>query len=389
MMILATVFFVCISLIVFIYGLYGPILYIIRSFVRRNKANHESTESGLPSVSLIIPAYNEEGWIEQKIDNSLNLNYPKSKLEVIVVTDGSTDDTPLFASAFRDEIIFMHEAPRKGKISAMDRAAMVAGNDILVYTDANTTLNDDALLHIAEHFEHEDVGMVSGEKRVLAKADGESAQGEGLYWKYESWLKKLDSDVATVIGVAGELFAIKKALYQTLPADTLLDDFMLSSKVIEQGYRVAYEKKAVATEYGSTSYLEEWKRKVRICAGGLQASVRSRALFNFSRFGFKSFCFLVHRVSRWTIAPLALLVSYVCSAMLVTQSNLFAIYFILGSVALGLTIFSIYTNKKNLPKLLLLIVYFTFMHISAIAGWFRYLSGKQQVNWERAVRITG
>lgn len=355
----------------------------------RNESKSVDTNDyfDLPTLSLIIPAFNEENWIDKKIRNSLDLEYPESKIEIIVVTDGSTDSTNTNAARYGEDIILLHQQARNGKINAMDRAARIANNELLVFTDANTLLNPAALVHISKEFSNTNVGMVSGEKSVKANMDGESATGEGIYWRYESWLKKLDSDVSSVIGAAGELFAIRSDLYDTLPEDTILDDFMLSSRVISLGYKVAYQPKAVATEYGSSSYKEEWKRKVRICAGGLQSTLRSLSLFNVKRHGISSFSFLVHRVARWTLAPLALLISYLTSVILIPSSPFYALYFFIGSFALLVTYYAIHKNEKNLPKPLLLIVYFTFMHLSAIAGWFRYLGNNQSVNWERSARL--
>ena len=343
-------FIVCITTIVFVYGMYGPIMTFLKMLKTKKEKVYFSHSTELPSISLIIPAFNEEDWIAKKINNSLWLNYPSKKLEIIVITDGSTDNTNLIASTYEDEIMLLHDSARNGKIKAMDRAAKIANNDILVFTDANTILNTDALIHIGKNFNMNNVGMVSGEKKVRSMSNGESAEGEGMYWKYESWLKKLDSDVSSVIGAAGELFAIRAELYDTMPSDTLLDDFMLSSRVIEFGYNVVYEPKAYATEYGSASYKDEWKRKVRICAGGIQSIIRSSFLFDFRQYGIKSFSFIVHRASRWTLAPLALLLSYILSGFLFYESNIYSLYFLLGSFSLVLTIYSISKNQRFLPK---------------------------------------
>ncbi|MCG8373481.1 MAG: glycosyltransferase family 2 protein [Balneolales bacterium] len=381
------IFALSVIVIVFVYVLYGPIMTIFKYVLKKRRISGSLETSDLPTISVIIPAYNEEAWIEQKIMNSFHLTYPEGKKEIIVVTDGSDDRTNEIASKFGDQILLLHQSARNGKIKAMDRAARIANSEILVFTDANTDLNEDALFHIAKNYKDPEVGMVAGEKKVLAKKEGEAANGEGLYWKYESWLKKLDSEVASVIGAAGELFSIRADLYDSLPGDTLLDDFMLSTRVIEQGYRVVYEPQACAMEYGSVSYKEEWKRKVRICAGGVQSVIRSSRLFNVSRYGLKSFAFTFHRASRWTMAPMALILSYISSGYLMLHSIFYLAFFLSGTFALGLTYLAIEKNIKNLPKPLLLIVYFTFMHLSAIAGWFRYFGKKQHVNWERSLRI--
>ena len=379
-------FILSIVTIFVIYVLYGPIMVLFK-WLKTENDNRPEFKENLPTISLIIPAFNEEGWINSKIKNSLSLDYPKNKLEVIVVTDGSTDKTSTIVSAYSDQVMLLNSFERNGKISAMDRASRIANNDILVFTDANTELNENCLKNIAKHFHNPRTGMVSGEKKVIASRNGESASGEGLYWKYESWLKTLDSEVASVIGAAGELFAIRSSLYEKLPSDTLLDDFMLSSRLLEKGYKVVYEPNAIALEYGSASYKEEWKRKVRICAGGIQSIKRSAGLFNIRLYGLVSFAFIVHRVSRWTIAPLALLTTLFSSLVLRSESIFYFIYFIIAMASLALTFLAVQKNLKNLPKPLLLIVYFTFMHISAIAGWFRYFGKTQSVNWERAARL--
>ncbi|GAB5409023.1 MAG: glycosyltransferase family 2 protein [Balneolaceae bacterium] len=379
-------FAISLFILLFVYVLYGPIMVVFKRLKSRKSLNSSNSDK-LPTISLIVPAFNEEGWIRNKIENSFELEYPSEKIEIIVVSDGSSDQTASIVSEYGDRIVHIHSPERKGKIDAMDRASLIANNDILIFTDANTDLNKSCILNIARHFDKSDVGMVAGEKKVLATKEGESASGEGLYWKYESWLKSLDSDVASVIGAAGELFAIRSNLYERLPNDTLLDDFMLSTRVLEKSFRIVYEPKALAIEYGSASYKEEWKRKVRICAGGIQSIIRSSRLFDMSTYGLKSFAFIVHRASRWTIAPLALVISFITSLILSSESWFYQAYFGLGVFALLITYLAIQKNLKNLPKPLLLIVYFTFMHISAIAGWFRYFSNNQSVNWEKAARI--
>lgn len=342
----------------------------------------------MKSISVIIPAFNEGDCLTSKILNTLNLNYPTLKREIIVVTDGSDDSSVEIVDGFGYKVSHLHEKERRGKIAAMQRGAEAAKNDILVFTDANTDLNSDALIHIERSFRDHKVGMVAGEKRVMSTKIGESAAGEGMYWKYESWLKKLDSEAGSVIGAAGELFAIRRDLYEPIPSDSLLDDFMLSSVVLRKGYKVAYQPLASATEYGSESYLEEWKRKVRICAGGVQSIVRSADLFNPFKYGIKSVSFAIHRAARWTIAPLSLLLMYLASMLLSGSSVIYFSSFILFNLILIITYWAVINNKKNLPRLVLLPVYFTFMHASAIAGWFRYFSGTQSVNWERAKRIS-
>ncbi len=183
-------------------------------------------------------------------------------------------------------------------------------------------LNKEAVREIVKHFQNPSVGCVAGEKRVITLSkDGASAAGEGIYWKYESLLKKFDYRLHSAVGAAGELFAIRKELHQEVEKDTLLDDFVISLRIAQKGYKIAYEPNAYATESASASIAEEMKRKVRISAGGLQSIVRLQSLFNVFKYGVLSFQFISHRVLRWTITPLLLLLLVPLNVLLTLRSN--------------------------------------------------------------------
>jgi poly-beta-1,6-N-acetyl-D-glucosamine synthase len=338
-----------------------------------------------PHITLIIAAYNEENCIAQKIQNSLELKYPLEKKSILVITDGSTDSTPTIARTF-ESIQVLHESARKGKMAAIDRAVEFAKGEILVFSDANTDLNLESLQFIASAFRDSNIGMVAGEKRVHSSGDNQSVANEGLYWKYESWLKKLDSDTSTVVGAAGELFAIRKSLYKPLPSDTILDDFMLSMEVIKAGFRIKYVPEAYAIETSSVDLKEEWKRKVRISAGGIQSTFRSFEIANPFKFGITSYSYLIHRIARWTIAPLAT-VTLILSAILLGFENVYYIPISLGAVGItAATIYGIQYGEIPLPSIFKTLAYFLLMNFSVLVGWFRYARGKQSVLWEKAKR---
>lgn len=261
-----------------------------------------------PEITMLVAAYNEKDYIREKIQNSLHLDYPQDKLKFIFITDGSSDETPEIISAF-SEIQLLHQPAREGKIAAVHRAMEYVKTDYVVYTDANTNLNKDALKLMVRHFADPTVGAVAGEKRVIsADADVASGAGEGFYWKYESKLKQWDSELHSVVGAAGELFAIRSSLYQPVPKDTIIEDFYMTLCIAKKGYRVVYEPEAYAEETPSASVKEELKRKVRIAAGGIQAIIRLNDLLNPLQYGVLSFQYVSHRVLRWTVAPLALLI---------------------------------------------------------------------------------
>ena len=338
-----------------------------------------------PSITLLIAAYNEESCLAKKIENSLSLAYPNDKKQIVVITDGSNDSSFEICQQFV-EVTALHQPERRGKMAAIDRAMETITTDIVVFSDANTDLNITSLTHIAEAFADPKVGMVAGEKRVTSANSESGIANEGLYWKYESWLKKLDSDTTTVVGAAGELFAIRTSLHKPLPSDTILDDFMLSMEVIKAGYRIKYVPEAYAIESSSLNLAEEWKRKVRISAGGIQSTVRSFSIANPFKYGWISFSYLVHRIARWTIAPLALLISLISSMGLVFVDIDYAPISILSLLAVLFTLISIKKGVIFLPGPLKTIIYFLFMNFSVIAGWFRYAKGSQTVLWEKAKR---
>ncbi len=343
----------------------------------------------LPGCTLLIAAYNEEDFITEKIRNTLALEYPDGKLEIIFITDGSTDRTPDILKEYK-QIMVLHQDKRKGKVAAMHRAMEYVKTEIIIFTDANTLLNKDALIKISRHYADEKVGGIAGEKRVHSneKADA-GAAGEGFYWKYESLLKKWDSELYSTIGAAGELFSVRRNLYSPISDDTILDDFMISMLIAAKGYRIVYEPEAFAIETASENISEELKRKVRIAAGGIQSVLRLKALLNIFKYGLLSFQYISHRVLRWTITPFLLIIVLIINILICIQ-NPDMIYY---SLLLGQGIFYLLAllglefEKKELRfKIFFVPYYFCVMNYAAIVGLKRYLRNKQSAIWEKASR---
>ncbi|MHA4808126.1 glycosyltransferase family 2 protein [Flavitalea flava] len=377
---------------------------------RIKKPARGTNESGFfPKVSFMVAAYNEADFIENKILNSLQQNYP-GPIEFLFVTDGSDDGTPEIVqrmSATYPALRLFHLPGRKGKSAAMDRAVTFATGEILIFSDANTLLNKEATSRIVRHYANPQVGGVAGEKKVVSRWENagitrtgqatienteagtgeEVGAGEGLYWKYESFLKKIDSDFYSVVGAAGELFSLRKDLYEPLSADIILDDFVLSLKVAQKGYRVRYEPDAYAMELPSFSLRDEQKRKVRIAAGGFQSIVLLSPLLLFWRQPRLSFLYISHRVLRWAVTPFCLVIAFVSNLILCLQQGHFLYYlFFAAQLAFyGMAALAAGIPGKQ-PKILKLPYYFTFMNISVIWGFFRFLRGRQSAVWEKAKR---
>ncbi|HEU4471526.1 MAG TPA: glycosyltransferase family 2 protein [Flavisolibacter sp.] len=368
------------------YAGYALIIWLLNKFKKSSPPPEIKTY--LPSVSFIVAAYNEEDFIQKKIENSLEQDYPRELIEFIFITDGSTDNTAGIISRY-PPIQLMHEPARRGKSAAINRAVQAASNDILIFSDANTMLNKGATAYIARHYHHPRIGGVAGEKKVVddaGSADGVGV-GEGLYWKYESTLKKLDSDFYSVVGAAGELFSLRRELYEPIPDNIILDDFVISIKAAQKGYRIVYEPQAYAMESPSFSLGDEKKRKVRIAAGGFQAIGIFSSLLYFWKQPKLSFLYISHRLLRWTLSPLCFILAFVSNAMLCIGSGgpvyqfLFAIQLLFYCMAiLG------FTPRGSKLKAFKLPYYFTFMNLAVVLGFFRFIRGRQSAVWEKAKR---
>jgi biofilm PGA synthesis N-glycosyltransferase PgaC len=367
---------------------YGMIIYILSKLKRRSSLVTIQTDSELPVVTLLVAAYNEEAYILDKIHNTLALDYPKNKLKLFFVTDGSNDRTPEIIRNF-PEIEVFHSPERRGKIHAVNRVMKHVSTPIVVFCDANTALNPEALKLIVRHYQDPTVGGVAGEKRILSKdKDNASGSGEGLYWKYESFLKKKDAEVYSIVGAAGELFSIRTELFEEPAENMLIEDFYLSLRIAANGYRFAYEPDAFASETASASVGEEWKRKVRISAGGFQAMYKLSYLLNPFRYGILTFQYVSHRVLRWTLAPLFLPLILISSLYLAILGIGFYQMMFVAQVAFYLLAALGYAlrDRKIGIKGFFVPYYFVVMNLSVYAGLVRLLRGRQSVVWEKAKR---
>ena len=391
---LKVLFYFSILLIVYTYVGYGAVLWLmvkIKSAFSPKDKKGEPDEN-YPEATLLIAAYNEEAVIAEKMKNNRALKYADGKLHIVWVTDGSTDKTNELLAGYED-VKVLYSPERKGKTAALNRAIDFIDTPIVVFTDANTMLNEDAIKKIAECFmRNPKVGCVAGEKRIEVKAkDNAASGGEGMYWRYESALKKMDSELCTAVGAAGELFAIRRNLFVKMENDTLLDDFIMSMRIAQQGYKIEYCDEAYAIERGSADMAEEETRKVRITAGGLQSIWRLRALFNIFKYGVMSFQYVSHRVLRWSITPvmLFLLIPINIALLAFEPENIVYWTVMVGQILFYiLGIWGYMLSKKSIKnKYLYIPYYFLFMNVNVIKGFF-YLKRRSGKNgaWEKAKR---
>ena len=391
---LKVLFWILIFIVLYAYVGYGLILFFLVRLKRmlKPKTKERQHTDYEPEVTLLITAFNERDFVEQKMKNTRALQYPKDKLKIVWCTDGSDDGTPELLQEYPD-VTVLHRDERKGKVHAMNRAAKQVDSPIIIFSDANTDLGINSIRRIVDLFANPEVGCVSGEKRIYSNTEDSAASaGEGLYWKYESTLKKWDAELYSVVGAAGELFAVRNELFEDVESDTLLDDFVISLRIAMKGYRIQYDPEAYAIEHASANVSEELKRKVRIAAGAIQAVVRLKPLLNIFRYGTLSFQYISHRLLRWTVAPLSLIFIFLINLILVIAKgfpldNLYT-YLFAGQIlfyALALIGWHLENHQMKI-KVLFVPYYFFIMNYAMFLGFFRFLEKRQKVTWERAKR---
>ena len=357
-------FWIGIGIVFYTYLGYGIVLYLMvkikELFVKPRLPRLPET---LPEATLLIAAYNEEAIVASKMVNCRQLDYPADKLRLVWITDGSNDNTNERLKEY-PEVTVLYQPRRQGK---------------------------GAIKEIIRQFSDPRVGCVAGEKRVEIQAEQGATAGEGIYWKYESALKRLDYRLYSAVGAAGELFAIRTSLFEQMPPDTLLDDFILSLRIAMRGYKIAYSKEAYALESASLNMREEEKRKVRISAGGLQSVWRLRGLLNMFRYGILSFQYISHRVLRWTLTPVVLFALLPLNLLLAcTGHTLYTVILALQLAFYLLGYLGYKMEKRNIRnKLLFIPYYFLFMNINVIRGYSYLAKHKGTGAWEKAKRGAG
>jgi len=395
-MIVEIIFWLLLFILVYTYVGYAFILFLLNTFRRvfRTSKLGKMDNGYEPDVCLFVTAYNEKDYVEQKVRNSFDLDYPKEKVQYLWITDGSDDGTPELLKNYK-ELEVHHSPARRGKMHAMNRGMKFVKAPIVIFSDTNTRLNKNAVREIVSRFSNRKVGCVAGEKRIVEHdADAAAAAGEGLYWKYESWIKRMDAELNSAVGAVGELFAVRTELFEDVETDTILDDFIISLRIAQKGYKIDYTPNAFAEETASLNVKEELKRKIRITAGGIQTMLRMKSLFNPFKFGILSWQYFSHKVLRWTAAPISLFLVFLLNFFIVWKNsgftNIYSIYtmlFYIQSVCYFLGLIGwFFENQKLRFKVIFIPYYFIAINYASVRGVFRYFRGKQSVNWEKSKR---
>jgi cellulose synthase/poly-beta-1,6-N-acetylglucosamine synthase-like glycosyltransferase len=378
---MAFLLFGALSLLVYTYFGYPAILALLARRRRAAPAGVAPAPAGAappPKVSLLIAAYNEERWIGAKIANSLALSYPPDRLEIWIGSDGSTDRTDAIASAVTDPRLRLHRVePRGGKAGVLNALATRATGEILVFSDANTLLAPDAIAALVRRFEDPEVGLACGEMTLYDPRKGPGGEDEeGLYWRYERWLKRREGELGALIGANGGIYAMRAELFRPLPKDTIVDDFVLSAGVLLAGKKAVYAEDARAKEETAGGTGKEFGRRARIGAGNFQALSRHPGLLSPSRPAV-AFAFLSHKLLRW-LAPLFMAAALLANLALATRPA----YMPLLGAQLGFYALA----AVGRGRFGAIARYFVAMNAALAVGLWRFLRNRQSVTWKRTAR---
>lgn len=377
-MILEAIFWASILFIIYSYLGYPLVLMLISIFRRR----HVNKGNITPYVSLIITAYNEEGRIREKIENSLNQSYPKDRLEIIVASDCSSDATDEIVASYKSQgVKLVRASERKGKESTQKLAVDAASGEILVFSDVATILTPEGVSNIVKNFNDPTVGCVSSVDRFI-DADG-TISGEGAYVKYEMFLRALESKVSTLVGLSGSFFAARKEVCQNWAVD-LQSDFNTLLNSVKQGLRGISDPDSIGYYKNIKDEKKEFDRKVRTVLRGISVFMKSLALLNPFRYGLFSWQLFSHKLCRWLV-PFAMMSAFIVNSALVSEHIAYKILFIIQIcfyliAILGMTTNILSRNVFKLPS------FFVIVNLSILKAWFLYFRGTRMVTWSPSQR---
>ncbi len=388
------IFWFCVVMIGYVYAGY-PLILAVLARLRRPPETYRTVT---PKVTLLIAAYNEEAVIASKLQNALGLDYPPDFLQILVTADGSDDRTTDIVRKFGDRgVELVYDPQRQGKMAAINRAMPLVRYEIVLFSDANNLYEEDTLRELVKPFSDPQVGAVSGKKSILSGQDGLS-NADGMYWRYESFIKANETRLGSCAGVSGEILAVRRSLYQAPPDKVINDDFFIGLSVLRQGYRLIYAPHAHSFEHSSLSEKDEAERRARIVAGRYQAMFRSGGLLPWSR-PFLVWQIISHKFLR-PLVPLMMILALganVAALVWPTQSSSQAWLYLAQPydwICFALQILFYFLAWSGgrihargiLGKMLYLPTFLLNSNISAVVGLYSFLSGRQTSLWARARR---
>ncbi|HXF05904.1 MAG TPA: glycosyltransferase family 2 protein [Blastocatellia bacterium] len=379
-MIYELIFFSSLAICFYVYIGYPLLVAAIAAIHPRDVRRKAIT----PSLSVIIAAHNEEKVIGAKLENTLSMDYPSDRLEIIVVSDGSTDRTESIVCQYEKQGVHLLSLARCGKVQALNQGVAVATGEILVFTDANALLDSSALRRLVANFADPEVGGVCGNQRYRQIPTGDCiSQGESLYWAYDKFIKRMESRVGSIVGADGSLYAIRRDLFVPIENPAQADDFAISMRVVTQGYRLVFEPTAVSYEEAPTSSTREFWRKVRVTNHSLRSLLDRKEAFNPWRTGFYALELLSHKVLRYLV-PLLLVLVLITNALLIPASRVFQLLFLGQVLFYGGALVGYWLRHRSWGRWRLFYIpfYFCLANTAAFLGLLSLLRGERITLWQ-------
>ena len=383
---LQAAFWLSAAIMVYAYAGY-PVMIFCLGRRRGQPKRPAAAEGDLPTVSLIIAAHNEAAWIAARLRNALELDYPSEKLEVILASDGSTDGTNQAVRRFgHPRVRLLDFTQRRGKAAALNAAVPLARGELIMFTDANTFWDPAAARALAAWFRDPVIGVVGGKLQLIDSRTGNNV--DSLYWRYETFVKQCEARLGVLLGANGAIYALRRSLYQPIPEDTIIDDFVIPlSAYLRTGCRMVYDASATAVEETPAQIRSEFGRRARIGAGGFQSIARLRGLMSL-RHGWLAIAYVSHKVLRW-FAPFAWIVLAASNVALVAQPmyrTLLMLQLLYAAVAL---VGGHIRGQQLACRLARAASLFASVNLALLVGCWRWLAGRQRGTWQRTERLPG
>ncbi len=364
-------FIISLTSLVFVFAGYPFLLFVVSKLLHRPvNINITKGSDVLPKVSIIIAAYNEEKIIAEKITNTLAIDYPRENLEIIVFSDGSTDQTDAIVSSFSNQgITLLDFGGRLGKTECQNRSVVQSIGDIIIFSDANSMYDPQVIHTIVQYFSDPQVGVVCGELRYIKNEQSQ----EGLYWRIERFLKRHESMIDSCLGANGAIYALRKSLYIPLSADAI-SDLVEPFKIYAQGYRVIYSSEAYCTENVGATH-QEFSRKRRIITRSFQSLRFIKEFFNVFEYGWYSLTFWFHKVIRWF--SFVFLITLLATNILLLNNTILLLFFIVQVCCYIFAFIGIFSRKR----IFLIPYHFVTIQLASLLATWDWIRGKRVVTW--------
>lgn len=374
------IFWITLGLILYAYGGYAISIFVLSIFVRNPIKIEEGHE---PLVTFLITAYNEERDIAKKLENTLSLDYPRGRLEILVASDGSTDRTEQIVRDYskkNSSIKLLRVEGRVGKTETQNQAVKAAKGEIIIFSDATTDYKKDAIRKIVRNYADPAVGAVSGRYNYITKKGSAMGIATIFFWDYENFIKSCQTRIKTITGCCGCIYSVRKALYEPLRKD-IISDLVEPLKILEKGYRIVFEKDAIAYETTTEHSSEEFKMRTRVITRGMNGILHMYNLLNPFKYGFVSFQLLSHKVLRWLI-PILLILFFLSNAFLLG----YWFYNLAFTLQVAFYLFALAGwfvdryGKKT--KIFSMPLYFCVVNIASLISLFNIIKGEKKTVWE-------